>query len=88
MKKKWKEMNGKEKALAVVYLLIAVVALVFAVIDFAEIWVYAHMCWIFAFAALCAIDCVVEWNNKRKIAIFELVCAVLMLAFGLVSFFI
>jgi RsiW-degrading membrane proteinase PrsW (M82 family) len=87
MKSNWKDMTGKEKVLHVASLVLAAVAAVFAVLDFAEVWDRANIFWTFSFAAMCAIDGWIKWNESRKLAIVLFVCGAVMLVFGFVSVF-
>ena len=87
MKKNWKDMTNKEKALTVVYILIAIAALTFAVLDIANLWTYAHLGWTLSFAALCGIDCMQNWKDNRKTAITELGIGVVMLGLAVAIFF-
>ena len=87
MKKNWKDMTAKEKALSVAYILIGILTITFAVLDIAKLWNYAHMGWMLSFAALCGIDCLQNWNTKRKNAIIELVVCIVMLGLAVASLF-
>ena len=85
MKTKWKEMNRKEKGLTVAYLIICCVALVFAILDFAELWAFANVGWIFSIAIMCIVESMQSWEDNRKMAVTELVCGIAMTVFGIVS---
>ena len=88
MKAKWSEMSCKKKILTVAYIIIAIITIVFAVIDIAQIWKPADNLWSFSFAALCGIACLQKWNENRKAAIIELVCGIILVAVTIGSMYI
>ena len=64
---------------------VGIIAMIFAVIDIADLWQYAHIGWNFSFSAMCGIECAQRWNNNRKIAITELVFCIVLFVFGILS---
>ena len=66
METRWKDKTGKEKLITVAYVIVGMIALAFAVVDFAELWEYAHAGWVFAFAVLCGLECLQRWNTKPR----------------------
>ena len=86
MSLKWKEMTGKDKALSVLGGLFALAALVFAVLDMANVMAHAHSFWEFSFGLMCFVECVKYWGKNRRDAIIGLVCAVLLITLGVVNF--
>lgn len=88
MKTNWKDMSVKEKILTVAYIVVGLAAIAFAVADVADLWEHAHASWMFSFSILFGIESVRRWKESRKIAIFELVCGVLMLALAIGNIFV
>ena len=86
MENKWSNMSGKDKVLTVLAIVFGVVAIFFAVADFAELMPNADSFWNFFFAAMLVCECAIHWKAKRTSAIIELVCAVVLLGLGVAQF--
>lgn len=83
MKTSWKDMNKKEKVIYVVYCIIAFIGTAAAVVDMMGKWAHADVVWMIAIAIACMIDCLQNWNHRRKIAILEAVAGILVLVCGI-----
>ncbi len=79
------QLSKQDIVLSVLEIIFGLTAIVFSVADFANWWANANAYWNFAFAALCAVDCVKQWKPRRKTAIVELICAVVLLASGVIG---
>ena len=88
MNEKWKDMSCKDKVLVVVSVIVSVIALVFAVLDLADVWVYAEVCWHFSFAAMFCTDGARQWQKKRKAAIVDLALGAVFLGLGVAGLFL
>ena len=77
MKKEWSKMTPTEKKLMVLLCIYVAIALVFVALDLSGMWknkVYKYMTVVF-----CLGEGVVEWKKNRKMALLDLVLAVVFL---------
>ena len=72
-------MNEKLKKSALIVSIIAgFVAIIFGILDITNVWGMAHIFASVLFAVSIGLQAVVYWNENRKIAIVELVVAVIL----------
>ena len=72
-------MNEKLKKSALIVSIIAgFVAIIFGILDIMSVWGMAHIFASVLFAVSIGLQAVVYWNENRKIAIVELVVAVIL----------
>lgn len=77
MKKEWSKMTTTEKKLMVLLCIYVAIALVFVALDLSGMWknkVYKYMTVVF-----CLGEGVAEWKKNRKMALLDLVLAVVFL---------
>lgn len=82
MKEKWSEMSKQKKIETITILALGLVAAVYAVLDWTGKW--PNNTSYLALAVMSAYEAVVGWKENRKIAILEVVAAVIFL-FGYLS---
>ena len=88
MKSNWNDMDKKEKGLFVVYCILALIGAVAAAVGRNSGWEHANLVWMLAVAVVLAIECKMNWNKNRKLAILEIIGGVIMLVCGIGEKFI
>ena len=78
MSKKWNELTQQEKTYYIITLVFAVVGLGFVALDAFTDWKYAHLCWAITFGLYLATEAKRNWNANRKLAILDLVLAIVL----------
>lgn len=81
-------MSVKDKVLNVLAIVTGIIAIFFAIADFAELFPCAEICWEISFGVVCFVEAVKYWNKKRTSAIIELVCGIVFFGLAVVNFFI
>ena len=82
MKEKWSEMSKQKKIETITILVLGVIAVVYAVLDWTGKW--KNNTSYLALAVMSAYEAVVGWKENRKMAVLEAVVAVIFL-FGYFS---
>ena len=77
MKEKWSEMSKQKKIEAITIIALGLVAAVYAVLDWTGKW--PNNTSLLALAVMSAYEAVVGWKENRKMAILEVVVAVIFL---------
>lgn len=77
MKEKWSEMSKQKKIEAITILVLGLIAVVYAVLDWTGKW--PNNTSYLALAVMSMYEAVVGWKESRKIAILEAVVAVIFL---------
>ena len=73
MKFNWNEMSAFQKIETIVLLVLALIALIFVILDQTGKW--ANNLHHLVLCAMCLFECYTGWNKNRKMAIWELVAA-------------
>ena len=88
MQKKWSELGKKEKILFIINSILAVALLFFVVADVAKWPLDAEIGWLIVAGLMLAVECIGNWNKRRKLAILELAGSVVTLAIGALCIFV
>lgn len=73
-------MNKTEKGIFIVYCILGLVGIIFAIMDVLGRWGHADIFWMAIIAVALVIECTQNWNKNRKWAILELIGGIIMLA--------
>ena len=85
MSKKWNELTKQEKTYYIIGLVFAVAGLAFIVLDVVTEWKYAHLGWAITFGLYLATEAKRNWNANRKLAILDLVLAIVLVVVNVLT---
>ena len=76
-------MSKQEKIIFFVYCIVALIGIVFAVVDYCGWWEHADLFWMLTVALVLVVECAQNWKKNRKLAILEIIGGIIMLVCGI-----